>query len=189
MASTTDLQQSRTGFLRGFRRIGMNTTAGDAAFLRILIESSKAKHGLEIGTATGYGAMWLGLGFERNGGHLTSIDIDAGMAATARANVRKMKLQSTVSVFKGAALKVIPRLAGPFDFVFIDALKEEYLGYLRAVEPKLKPRAIIVADNVIRFADKMRDFLDAVAGDSKYQSVVVRASKEKHDGMLLIYRG
>ena len=153
-----------------------------------LVESSRAKNGLEIGTANGYGAIVMGLGFERNKGHLTSIDIDADMVATARANIRKMKLQKTVTVVKGAALKVIPKLDGPFDFVFIDAFKQEYLGYLRAVEPKLKPRAVIVADNVIQFADEMRDFLDAVESDPKYQSVIVRASKEKHDGMMVIYR-
>jgi predicted O-methyltransferase YrrM len=100
-----------------------------------------------------------------------------------------MKLNETVSVVKGAALKVIPSLDGPFDFVFIDAWKEEYLAYLRAVEPKLKPRAIIVADNVISFADEMRDFLDAVHSDKEYQSVIVRASKDKHDGMMVMYRG
>jgi predicted O-methyltransferase YrrM len=186
--TTADLQHFRDDFLRDFQRIGMNTTPGDAAFLRILVESSKAKRGLEIGTATGYGAMWMGRGFERNGGHLTCIDVDAEMVATARANLKKMKLQKTVTVVKGAALKVIPKLAGPFDFVFIDALKEEYLGYLRAVEPKLKRGAIIVADNVIKFADEMRDFLDAVRDDPKYQSVVVRASMDKHDGMIMIFR-
>lgn len=188
MRVSPDLQQFRSDFIENFERIGMNTTSGDARFLRILVESSRARNGLEIGTATGYGAMVMGLGFERNKGRLTSIDIDAEMVATARANVRKMKLQETVSVVKGAALKVIPKLAGPFDFVFIDAWKEEYLGYLRAVEPKLKPRAIVVADNVIRLADRMRDFLDAVGGDPTYQSVVVRASEEKHDGMIVIYR-
>jgi caffeoyl-CoA O-methyltransferase len=188
MRVSRELRQFRSDFIENFQRIGMNTTPGDARFLRILIESSRARNGLEIGTATGYGAIVMGLGFERNGGHLTSIDIDAEMVATARANVRKMKLQQTVSVLKGAALKVIPRLDGPFDFVFIDAWKDEYLGYLRAVEPKLKRRAIIVADNAIRFAQQMRDFLDAVSSDPKCQSVVVRASKEKHDGMIVIYK-
>ena len=51
------------------------------------------------------------------------------MIATARANVRKMGLQETVTFVKGAGLKVVPKLAGPFDFVFIDAWKDEYLGY------------------------------------------------------------
>jgi len=188
MRVSHDLQQFRNDFVKNFHRIGINTTPGDARFLRILIESSRAKNGLEIGVATGYGAIVMGLGFEQNKGHLTSIDIDADMVKAARANIRKMALHNTVSVVKGAALKVIPKLVGPFDFVFIDALKEEYLDYLRAVEPKLKARAIIVADNVIQFADEMRDFLDAVGNDPKYQSVVIRASKEKHDGMMVIYK-
>jgi predicted O-methyltransferase YrrM len=166
----------------------MNSTPGDARFLRILIESSGAANGLEIGTATGYGAIVMGLGFERNKGHLTGIDIDPDMARTARANIKKMELQKTVSVVKGAALKAISRLDGPFDFVFIDALKGEYLGYLRAVEPKLTASAVIVADNVIQFADEMRDFLDAVGSDPKCQSVIIRASKEKRDGMMVIFR-
>jgi caffeoyl-CoA O-methyltransferase len=189
MRVSNDLQQFRNDFIKNFHRIGMNSTPDDAQFLRILIESSRARNGLEIGVATGYGAIVMGLGFERNKGHLTSIDIDAEMVSTARANIRKMELRKTVTVVKGAALKVIPKLDGHFDFVFIDALKEEYLGCLRAVEPKLKPRAIIVADNVIQFADEMRDFLDAVRSNPKYQSVVIRASKEKHDGMMVICRG
>ena len=188
MRVSNDLQKVRNDFIGNFHRIGMNTTPGDAQFLRILIESSRARNGLEIGTATGYGAIVMGLGFERNKGHLTSIDIDTEMVATARANIRKMKLNETVTVVKGAALKVISKLDGPFDFVFIDAWKAEYLAYLQAVEPKLRARAIIVADNVIQFADEMQDFLDAVRSDPKYQSVIIRASEEKHDGMVVIYK-
>ena len=188
MRPTTDLQRFRTDFVRNFQRIELNTTPGDAGLLRILIESSKAKSGLEIGVATGYGAIVMGLGFERNGGHLTSIDRDAEMVKTARANIKKMQLQEVGTVGKGVALKEIPKLDGRFDFVFIDAAKDEYLHYLRAVEPKLKPRAIIVADNVIRFADVMRDFLDAVQNDPKYQTVILRASDEKDDGMAVIYK-
>jgi predicted O-methyltransferase YrrM len=184
-----DLQRFRSDFIENFRRIGMNTTPDDARFLRILVEASRAKHGLEIGVANGYGAIVMGLGFERNGGHLTSVEADAAMAATARANIKKMQLQTVVTVVKGAALKVIPKLDGPFDFVFIDAAKEEYLDYLRAIEPKLKPRAVIVADNVIQFAGEMRDFLHVVQNDPKYRTVIIRASEAKGDGMAVIYKG
>lgn len=188
MRPTADLQRFRTDFIKNFQRIRRNTTPGDAQFLRILVESSKAKNGLEIGVATGYGAIVMGLGFERNGGHLTSIDIDGEMVKTARANIEKMQLQDVVTVVKGVALKVIPKLDGPFDFVFIDAAKTEYLDYLRAVEPKLKASTVIVADNVIQHADEMRDFLDAVQNDPKYQTVIIRASKEKGDGMAVVYK-
>jgi predicted O-methyltransferase YrrM len=189
MRSTADLQQFRAEFIENFSRIPWNTTPGDAQFLRILIESSRAKSGLEIGVATGYGAIVMGLGFERNGGYLTSVDPNTEMVAAARANVRKMQLQDVVTVVKGTGLKVIPKLKGPFDFVFIDAVKQEYLGYWRAIEPKLKTRAVIVADNVIHYASEMRDFLDAVQGDAKYQTVIIRASEEKGDGMAVIYKG
>jgi predicted O-methyltransferase YrrM len=188
MRPATELKQFRDQFVKAFQRIPLNTTPGDAQLLRILIESSRAKRGLEIGVATGYGAIVMGLGFERSGGRLTSIDPDPEMIKAARANIRKMHLQEVVTVVKGAALRVIPKLRGPFDFVFIDALKHEYLQYLRAVEPKLNARAVIVADNVIRRAAAMRDFLDAVEHDPAYQAVVVRASEEKNDGMMVIYK-
>ena len=84
MRVSDELDRFRNDFIDDFRRIAMNTTPGDARFLRILIESSRATSGLEIGVATGYGAIVMGLGFERNKGHLTSIDIDAEMVATAR---------------------------------------------------------------------------------------------------------
>ena len=90
---------------------------------------------------------------------------------------------------KGAALEVIPRLRGPFDFVFIDAVKKDYLKYLRAVEPKLAARAVIVADNVIKHARHMRDFLAAVREERRFQSVIVRALDEKDDGMAVVWRG
>ena len=189
MRTTPAFQQFRADFIQNFQRIELNATPGDARLLRILIESSRAKNGLEIGVATGYGAMVMGLGFERNRGRLTSVEVDAGMVKTARANIRKMQLQAVVTVVRGDALRTIPKLAGPFDFVFIDALKKDYLSYFRAVEPKLAARAVVVADNVIKFADVMQDFLAAVQGDPQYQTVIIQASVEKGDGMAVIYKG
>ncbi len=189
MRPSADLQHFRRDFIESFPRIDWNTTPGDAALLRILIESSRAKRGLEIGTATGYGAIVMGLGFEHNGGRLTCVEVNAEMIKIARANIRKMRLDEVVAVRKGAALDVIPRLRGTFDFVFIDAVKRDYLKYFRAIEPKLAARAAIVADNVIQHARDMRDFLDAVRDDRRYQSVIVRASDEKGDGMAVILKG
>ena len=111
------------------------------------------------------------------------------MVKTARANIRSMRLAEGRQRGPGAALTVIPKLPGPFDFVFIDAVKEDYLQYFRAVEPKLTRRAVVVADNVIQFAGVMGDFLDAVRSDPQYQMVIVRASDEKGDGMAVIYKG
>jgi predicted O-methyltransferase YrrM len=186
--SPARLEELRHDFVRDFLRLERNTTPDDATFLRILIESTRAKRGLEVGTATGYGAILMGFGFEQTGGQLITIESDPEMAAAARENIKQVKLRKTVTIIEGDALEVIPTLKGKFNFLFIDALKKEYLAYLQVIEPQLKPGSLIVADNVIQYAGEMPDFLDAVRNEQAYRTVVIRASDEKGDGMTISYR-
>lgn len=183
-----ELEQLRREFIQNFQRISINTAPGDAQFLQLMVQISGAKRGVEVGTATGYGAMHMGLGFERTGGKLITIEIDPQMAAAARKNLAAMKLDQVVTVVEGDALKVLPELEGRFDFVFLDAVKRDYLKYFRAIEPKLEPGAVILADNVIKFAEQMRDFLDAMEQDPDYQILILRTSELKGDGMALIHK-
>jgi predicted O-methyltransferase YrrM len=187
-ASEKQSREFRENFIKSFKRIGLNTTPGDAALLRILVEGSKAKRGIEVGTCTGYGSILMGMAFERNGGHLTTIDIDPKMVAAARENLAKVGLEKTVTVVEGDALKVLAGLEGQYDFMFIDALKQDYLKYFQLVEAKLKPGAIIVADNVIKSARAMQDFLGAMEKNPDYHMVIIRSSLEKGDGMAVIYK-
>lgn len=186
--SPGEVHRMRESFIEQFRRIPLNTTPGDAMMLRILVESTGARRGVEVGTATGYGALQMGVGFERTGGHLTTIDIDPEMVRKARENIRKAKLDRTVTVVEGDALEAIPRLEGKFDFVFIDAVKKDYMKYFQALYPMLEPGAVIVADNVVRFREQMKDFLDAMEEDPDYDMVIVRCSEEKGDGMAIIHK-
>ncbi len=181
-------EAAREQYLRDFKRIGLNTTPGDARTLRILVQSTGARRGVEVGSATGYGALQMGVAFERNGGQLITVDIDPDMVRATRDHLRKTGLEKTVTVIEGDALKVLPGLEGEFDFVFIDAVKSDYLKYLKALEPKLKPGALVVADNVIRSAGQMRDYLEYVQDDSRYETVILRASDEKGDGMAVSYK-
>ena len=181
-------EEAREKFIREFKRIGLNTAPGDAMLLRILVQSTGAKRGVEVGSATGYGALQMGVGFERNGGHLFTIDIDPDMVRTTRNNLKQAGLENTVTVIEGDALQVLPKLEGEFDFVFIDALKRDYLKYLQAIEPKLKPGAVVVADNVIQSAREMRDYLEYVQTSPKYETTIVRTSMDKNDGMTVSYR-
>lgn len=178
----------RNQFIKNFQRTWLNTTVGDAMMLRILVESMKAKRGIEVGSATGFGAVNMGIGFERNGGHLYTLEIDPRMVKTCRDNLKKVGLEKTVTCIEGDALKTLPTLEGKFDFVFIDALKRDYLKYLKLIEPKLKPGAVIVADNVIRSAGAMKDFLDYIQESPDYDTVIIRASMEKNDGMSVSYK-
>ncbi|MHC4323882.1 MAG: O-methyltransferase, partial [Planctomycetota bacterium] len=174
--------------VKNFRRTGLNTTVGDAMMLRILVESSGAKRGIEIGSASGFGAINMGIAFERTGGHLYTLEIDPQMAKLCRDNLKKVGLENTVTCIEGDALKTLPTLEGQFDFVFIDALKQDYLKYLKLIEPKLKPGAVVVGDNVIRSAKAMKDFLDYIQNSPDYDTVTIRASMEKNDGMTISYK-
>lgn len=178
----------RRQFIENFHRTGLNTTPGDAMMLRILVESAKAKRGVEVGTASGFGAINMGIAFERNGGHLWTHDIDPAAVQEARANLAKVGLENVVTVVEGDALKTMPNLEGPLDFVFIDALKSDYFKYFKILEPKLKPGAVVVADNVIRSANAMKDFLDYIQNSPDYDTVIIRASMEKNDGMAVSYK-
>ncbi len=178
----------RNRFVKDFQRIGLNTTEGDAMMLRILVESSRAKRGIEVGSATGFGAVNMGIAFERTGGHLYTLEIDPQMAKTCRDNLQKIGLENTVTCIEGDALKTLPKLKGKYDFVFIDALKSDYLKYFKIIEPKLKIGAVVVGDNVVRSAKAMKDFLDYMQESPNYDTVIIRASMEKGDGMSISYK-
>lgn len=187
-SASAALSAQREEMIKKFQRINLNTAPADAMFLRILVESTGVKRGVEVGTATGYGAMSMGLAFERNGGHLTTVDIDPKMVTAARKNLAAMKLEKTVKVVEGDALEVLPKLEGKYDFVFIDAVKSDYLQYFLALEPKLVAGSVIVADNVIRSKAAMQDFLSRMEADPNYHIVIIRASEVKRDGMAIIYK-
>jgi caffeoyl-CoA O-methyltransferase len=178
----------RKEFIQNFRRTSLNTTIGDAMMLRILAESAGAKRGLEVGSANGFGAINMGIAFERTGGHLYTLEIDPRRVKECRENLKKVGLENTVTCIEGDALKTLPTLEGKFDFVFIDAVKRDYLKYLKIIEPKLKPGTVIVGDNVIQSARAMRDFLDYIQESPNYDTVIIRASMEKNDGMSVSYK-
>jgi predicted O-methyltransferase YrrM len=188
MQRSNSSREFREQFVQNFRRTGLNTTVGDAMMLRILVESSRAKRGVEVGSFNGFGAINMGIGFERTGGHLYTLEINPQSASQCRENLKKVGLEDTVTCIEGDALKTLPTLKGEFDFVFIDALKSDYLKYLKLIEPKLVPGAVVVADNVIRSARAMQDFLDYIQNSPDYDTVIIRASMEKNDGMSISYK-
>jgi len=178
----------RKQFLDNFKRNSLSTTPGDAMMLRILVEASGAKRGVEVGSAAGFGAINMGIAFERTGGHLWTHDINPAAVKETRENLAKVGLEDIVTVVEGDALQTLPNIEGPVDFVFIDALKRDYFKYLKILEPKLKGGAVVVADNVIQSAREMKDFLDYVQTSPDYDTVTIRSSMEKNDGMTISYK-
>ena len=107
----------------------------DGRFLRLMVASSGAKRALEIGGANGYSAIWIGLGLRQTGGRLTTIEYDPARAKVAADNIRQAGLSDIVTVVPGDAFEEIPKLAGEFDFVFLDAWKRDYKRFFDLRHP------------------------------------------------------
>ena len=137
------------------------------------IKKAKPKRVLEVGTLIGYSAILMGKELDDDT-HITTIEIHADEAETAEENIREAEIPAKVKVVTGDAIQVIPKLKGCFDFVFIDAAKNEYLYYLKLAENKLHKRTVIVADNAGIFAHQMKNYLDYVRTSGKYRSTYVQ---------------
>ena len=150
----------------------------DGRFLRAMVVSKGAKRILEIGAADGYSAIWLGLGLRDTGGRLTTIEYDPGRARGAADNIRRAGLADIVTVIPGDAFVQIPKLAGTVDFVFLDAWKRDYKRFLDLMLPRLEPRGLFLAHNVVNKESEMRDFLDAIQSDTRLLTSIVKPGSE-----------
>jgi caffeoyl-CoA O-methyltransferase len=150
----------------------------DGRFLRVMVVTSGAKNALEIGGANGYSAIWMGLGLRETGGHLTSIEYDPARARTAAGNIRRAGLADVVTVVPGDAFKEIPKVAGEFDFVFLDAWKRDYKRFYDLVLPRLRPRGLFLAHNVVNKQTEMRDFLAAIQNEANVYTSIVSPGSE-----------
>lgn len=118
-------------------------------FLNLLVTMSKAQAVLEIGTAIGYSTIWLARAVEKNGGHVTTIDMNKDRLARAVRYFERAELKEHITAIEGDARKILPDLASTYDFVFIDAAKGEYLDYLNLIYPLIVPGGLLVVDNVL----------------------------------------
>lgn len=150
----------------------------DGRFLRVMIASSGATRALEIGGANGYSAIWIGLGLRQTGGRLTSIEYDPTRARVAAANISRAGLSDIVTVVPGDAFKEIPKLSGEFDFVFLDAWKRDYKRFFDTMLPRLRPRGLFLAHNVVNKRSEMPDFLDAIQRNPAVVTSIVTPSGE-----------
>lgn len=137
--------------------------------LRRLIERHRPVSAIEIGSLIGYSAILIA-GALPPKGRLTCIEANEFLAGVVRRNAEEAGLGKRVSVRTGDALRIIPLLRSRFEFAFIDAAKEEYLDYLRQLEPKLRRGAVVVADNTKAFRRDVRNYLEYVRKDGRYTS-------------------
>jgi predicted O-methyltransferase YrrM len=129
--------------------------------IRSLIERHRPTRALEIGSLLGYSAILIA-GALPPGGRLVCLEASDYLAKFVKANAEAAGLGRRVRVVVGDALRAIPLLSGRFDFVLLDARKEDYLDYLRQLEPKLTADAVVIADNTGVFRRDVAPYLDYV---------------------------
>ncbi|TMR90390.1 O-methyltransferase [Nonomuraea basaltis] len=165
-----------------------------ARFLQMLVYALRPRQVLEIGTFSGYSALAMAAALPPDG-HVLTCEIDGRHAAMARDHIASSPYAGRITVEVGPALETLDRLPGPFDFVFMDAAKQEYLACLEAVLPKLSDHAMIAADNTLWNGEVLYDdgdadvvalraFNDAVVADPRLECVLVTL----RDGVTLIRR-
>jgi len=157
----------------------------DGRFMRLLAVTSGAKRALEIGAASGYSAIWIGLAMRETGGKLVTIEYDPARAQQAMANIKRAGLADVVQVISGDAFAQIPKLTGTFDFVFCDAWKRDYQKFFAMVFPRMDTGGLFLGHNVINKRDEMADFLETIHTSPAVLSSIVSPSGE---GMSITYK-
>jgi predicted O-methyltransferase YrrM len=138
-------------------------------FLDEVIEKHRPTAILEVGTLVGYSAIRMARHLS-DGGRVTCVELSEDRARAARANFERAGLSDRIEVILGDARNVLPTLEGRFDMVFFDAVKEDYLYYLKSIEGLLRRGSVVVADNVKSHSEEVAPYLEYVRKSGKYSS-------------------
>jgi len=159
---------------RGRRWRDMNVPEADGQRLYDLIVEHGYTRALEIGTSTGHSAIWMAWALSKTGGKLITVEIDERRYNQALQYFQEVGLSEYIDARLADAHELVPRLEGPFDFVFIDADKDWYTRYFQAVLPKLTVGGCLTAHNVSgRRTGWVREFLEALESTPNLDTEIV----------------
>lgn len=168
--------------------------------LAILARSIEARHVLELGTATGYSAIWLALAVTAWQGRIITVEQDAARVREAQQNLQKAGVAERVQIVHSSALNAIQNLPGPFDLIFIDILwylqsSAEAEQLRTACQQRLRPGGLLLCDNALRggsilaatpehSARGTKAFTEALLQDRDFDTVLLPL----RDGLLVCRR-
>ncbi|HXG26150.1 MAG TPA: class I SAM-dependent methyltransferase [Candidatus Binatia bacterium] len=154
----------------------MNVPEADGRTLHNLILEHNYTRALEIGTSTGHSTIWIAWALSKTGGRVTTIEIDERRHRAALANFEEAGLSTYIDARLADAHELVPKLQGPFDFVFSDADKEWYTQYLIDVLPKLEVGGCFVAHNVSSRMRGIPEFLEYLQMLPNMKTTIDRSS-------------
>jgi caffeoyl-CoA O-methyltransferase len=167
----------------------------EGGFLGVLVRTLRARRVLELGTFTGYSSISMALALP-SGGRVITCDVDEETTAIAQRYAEEAGVADRIDYRLGPALDTIATLDGPFELVFIDADKPNYVNYYEATLPLLADGGLMVVDNTLwsgRVVDpedeeegtlSIRALNDHVLADPRVENVLLTV----RDGMNLVWR-
>ncbi len=176
-AASAALDKQVNDFLnsRAYSWRDMNVPASDGKALYDIIVSNNYKSALEIGTSTGHSGIWIAWALSKTGGKLITIELDPGRHQEALANFKAAGLSQYIDARLGNAHDIVPKLPGPFDFVFSDADKDWYINYFKSLDPKLTVGGAYATHNISQRGGGS-DFYNYVISLPNYKTSIVRGS-------------
>jgi len=163
----------------------LNLEPASAQLLSILVRASGMTRALEIGTSSAYSTIWLAWSLAPAGGRIISIDRNPDKHTLARENLRRANLLDRVELRTGDATEIARQLAGPFDLVFLDADRRKFPEHMQVLLPKLAPKVLLVADNVLSHPEEIAEYLKLVSSLADFQHTTVPVGK----GLSIAFRG
>jgi predicted O-methyltransferase YrrM len=138
----------------------LNLERPTAELLYLLLQASRRKHVLEIGTSNAYSTIWIAAALKRhNDASFISIEISPEKLALARQNLARAGFDRRVELKQGQATEVVAGLNGPFDCVFFDADRVSAPAQLRVLMPKLGDDVLLLADNALSHPDEISAYI------------------------------
>ena len=122
------------------------------SFLEVLLLMKKPMRVLEVGTAVGFSALLMS-DYLPEGGHITTIENYEKRIPIARNNFKRAGKEEQITLIEGDALEVMKTLEGPYDFIFMDAAKGQYIHYMPEAVRLLADGGILMSDNVLQDGD------------------------------------
>ncbi len=143
--------------------------AAEGEALERIVKERRPRSVVEIGVMVGYATVRIARNLEE-GAKLVGIEISEELARRAEAHLALAGLAGRTDIRRGDAREIAAHLDGPIDFVFLDAERGSYLGYLRKLEPKLAPGATVIAAGAGAAAGRLQQYFDYVRLSGKYAS-------------------
>ena len=194
VAFINSLDKGNTPFLYELEKYAIETNVPIIrpqmqSLLKFLLEFKKPKQLLEVGTAIGFSALLMSE-YGPDDCHITTIEKYEKRIPLAKENFKKAGKEESISLIEGDAMEVLKELKGPYDFIFMDAAKGQYIHFLPDILRLLSPGGLLVSDNVLQDGDiiesryaitrrnrtihsRMRDYLYELKHHEQLETVIL----------------